>query len=98
MLNNAPEILWTTSVAPSENQVSSSLGDESVVLHLGSGMYFGLNSVAASVWNLLQRQRQTVSSIVRAIASEYEVEERECTQDIIDLIRQMNESGLVDLQ
>ncbi len=49
-----------------------------------SGVYYGLNAVGASIWNLLQQPR-TVSEIRDAILGEYEAEPQQCERDLLTL-------------
>ncbi|MEO0374625.1 hypothetical protein C1752_04998 [Acaryochloris thomasi RCC1774] len=79
-------------IAP--DQVSSELVDESVILNLKTGMYYGLNEVGASVWKLLQ-QPQAVADICDAILQEYEVDPAQCEADVFALLNDMIEAQLV---
>ena len=49
-------------VVATENQVSSDLGDETAILGLKSGVYYGLDPVGARIWSLLQEEK-TVAQI-----------------------------------
>ena len=91
----------TRSVAPdslvsaTEEQVSCDLDGEVVVLSLESGEYFGLNPVAASLWKLLQAPR-TVTQLRDALLAEYEgVGAAECEEEVLSLLEEMAELGLV---
>ena len=54
-------------VIVSRAQISCKLAEESVILHLEEGMYYGLNSVGARIWELLQEPR-TVREIQQQTA------------------------------
>ena len=43
-----------SSVVAFKEQTSSDLGGEAVILNFKSGVYYGLNPVVASIWNLIQ--------------------------------------------
>lgn len=86
----------TTVVATSE-QVSSDLAGESVILNLKTGMYFGLNEVGASIWNLLQQPR-SVQDICDHILDQYEVESDQCEQDVLRLLNELAESELIEIK
>jgi hypothetical protein len=51
------EIAKTSTVVAAKDQVSCDLAGEAVILNLKSGIYYGLNPVAARVWSLIQRAR-----------------------------------------
>jgi hypothetical protein len=83
-------------VRVSTRQISCRLADESVILHLEEGAYYGLNDVASRVWSLIQEPR-TVREIRDILLSEYEIDEGVCTQDLLDLLDQLKQRKLVDL-
>lgn len=83
-------------IVASRQQISCSLADESVILNLEDGVYYGLNSVASRVWELVQEPR-TLSEVRDRLLSEYEIEEASCTRDLVELVRQLHRWKLVDL-
>jgi hypothetical protein len=88
------EILESSVVAASTEQISSDLGGEAVILNLKSGVYHGLNEVGASVWNLIQ-QPKTVSEIKQALLEEYEVEAEQCQNDLVAVLEELFAAGLI---
>lgn len=83
-----------SAVVASEQQVSSDLGGEAVILSLADGTYYGLDAVGARVWELLQRP-STVAELRDAVLREYEVEEEQCTRDLLVLLEQMMNAHLI---
>ena len=83
-----------TRVVAGAGQVSTQLGDETVILGGSKGLYFGLNPVGARVWELLEKPTD-VRSIVTVIASEYEAPEPTIRADVLKLINEFVEHGLV---
>lgn len=81
-------------VLATPSQVSSDLGDEVVVLEMKAGAYFGLEGVAARVWQLLSEPR-TVREITQTLLEEYDVEEERCRRDVEALIERLEDRGLV---
>jgi hypothetical protein len=88
--------LQTTVVAASE-QVSTRLDDETVLLELKKGTYYGLNKVGTLVWEMLQ-QPQAIDTICAAVLNEYSVEPEICRRDVLRLIEEMKAVGLVELR
>lgn len=84
-------------IVASPQQISCSLADESVILNLEDGVYYGLNSVASRVWELVQEPR-TLSEVRDRLLFEYEIEESSCTRDLVELVRQLHRWKLVDLR
>jgi hypothetical protein len=85
-----------TQVVVSANQVSTDLDDEVAILNLESGVYYGLSNVGASVWNLIGEPK-TVGRIHEDILSEYDVAPERLYSDLIELLNQLADAGLVTL-
>lgn len=83
-------------VVASSAQVSSELQDESVILDVQSGTYYGLNDVGASIWTLIQEPK-AIANVQASIMAEYEVSAEQCEQDILTLLEQLIEIGLVNI-
>ena len=81
-------------VVVSDEQVHTSLGDEAVILGLGDGVYYGLDSVGARVWSLLAAPRR-VSEIVDAVTVEFEVSRERCERDVLALLGELAERQLI---
>lgn len=77
------------------DQVATDLADEVVVLHLASGVYYGLEGVGARVWRLL-REPTTASEIVEALLAEYDVDREECRRDVEALLERLAAERLIE--
>ncbi len=84
-------------VVVSAEQISSDLGGEAVILDLKSGVYHGLNEVGARVWNLIQ-QPKAVKDIKAALLEEYEVEPEQCDRDLMALLEELLDAGLIEVK
>jgi len=91
------EMISESIVVATENQVSTNLEDEAVILHLKDGVYFGINQVGARIWNLLQVPR-TVGEIRDVILEEYDVEPQRCEQDLLKLLKELHSKGLINIR
>lgn len=70
------------------------LNGESVILSLKNGKYYGLNSVASRIWELIQLPL-SVAEIESAILLEYEVENQVCEQAVSVFLKQMIDEELI---
>ena len=84
-------------VVATPEQVSSALVGESVILNLKTGMYYGLNPVGASIWELLQ-QPKSVDDLYQAILHEYEVEPEQCHRELLTLLDDLLAAQLIEIQ
>ena len=81
-------------VVVSDDQVSTSLGEETVILGMGDGAYYGLDAVGARVWSLLATPRR-VSEVVRAVVVEFDVTPEQCERDVLALLEDLSDRRLV---
>ena len=84
-------------IIAAKEQISSELAGEAVILNLKSGVYYGLNPVGASIWNLIQKPT-SVREIRDAILEEYNVDFDECDRDVKALLEQLQEQGMIEVQ
>lgn len=79
--------------------MSAALGDLQagvVVLSTQRNAYFGLDNVAAFLWNCLEHP-QTAEQLLQAVQTQYSVETEEAKADIETFITQLLDRGLVEV-
>jgi Coenzyme PQQ synthesis protein D (PqqD) len=84
----------TNKVTISPNAVARQVGDETVILHLGSGTYFGLDTVGARLWQLMG-EGKSLGEICDAMLEEYEVSRGDLERDITALIKDLLAQDLI---
>ena len=92
-----PAISTTATVSAVKDQVYAALDDEVVILHLKDGVYFGLNETGATVWKALERPCP-VEELKRLLLATYEVEPEQCERDLIKLLEELAEAGLIEVR
>lgn len=70
--------------------------EELVLLDFSAGEYFGLDAIGAEVWRAIDG-RADLESIAGVIASRYEVTRDVALRDVIALVTEMRDSGLVEV-
>ncbi len=79
-----------------DNQLSSEIAGEAVILDLKSGVYYGLNETGNKIWQWLQEPKQ-VKEIRNLLLQEYEVEADKCSCDLHNLLQEMLAVGLIEV-
>jgi len=92
----AGDITLTSRVRVSDAVVSRDLEGESVLLHLTSGVYFGLDPVGTRIWHLLNEPRG-LPDVLDALVDEYEVARGQCERDLLRFVGQLREKALVEV-
>ena len=62
----------SSTIEADKDQLSADLTGEAVVLNTKSGVYYGLNAVGATVWDLVGEPK-TVGGIGEALLEKYDV-------------------------
>ena len=88
------ELTLAARVAPREGVLFQQLQDEAVLLNLDSGQYFGLDPVGTRIWNLLT-EGKALQEVMSTIVAEYEVDAAQCEADLLKLLGDLEEQGLV---
>lgn len=84
-------------IAAAPGQVSSTLGEEAVILDLQRGEYYGLDEVGALIWNRIQ-QPCSVAAICAAVLEVYDVQPAECEEDVVALLAELRAAGLIEVR
>jgi hypothetical protein len=91
------KISGETIVVATQDQVSTQLEDEAVILHLKDGVYYGLNPVGARIWSLIQEPK-TVKQIRDLLLGEFEVDSRRCDDDLLKLLQELADHKLIEIR
>ena len=74
--------------------MSRVVGDETVLLDLASGMYFGVDGVAKRIWESISEGRN-LSETAEVIASEFDVDEARAQADVLEFVSDLARRGLL---
>jgi len=74
--------------------MSRLVGDETVLLDLESGIYFGLDGVGKRIWESIG-EGLTLGQIAAVIVSEYDVEPAQAQADVVEFARDLAGRGLL---
>jgi len=86
----------TSRVKIPEHVLFRDLQDELVMLELKRGAYFGLDAIGTRIWHLL-RERRSLAEVLAALVQEYEVREDQGAADLLDLVGELREHGLLEI-
>jgi len=75
----------------------SNLQEESVILNLNSERYFGLDDVGTRMFSVLTNS-DSIEAAYESLAREYDVDRHELRQDLILLVENLLEQGLVAIE
>jgi hypothetical protein len=84
-------------VVAAHEQVSCNLAGEAVILHLTSGVYYGLDAVGARIWNLIQVP-MNVNDLRDVLLEQYDVDPDRCERDLVALLEDIAAQGLIEVR
>ena len=84
-------------ISVTKEAVHCDVEDEVVILGLKDGVYYGLNPVGAFIWSLIQKPK-TVAEIRDAVLEEYDVKKEVCENDLMELLTELSDKGLVEIK
>ena len=76
--------------------MARTVGDETIILDLASGTYYGLDPVGARMWQLMS-EGNSLNSVCDSMLGEYEVTREAMEGDIRRLTEELQAKGLVSL-
>ncbi len=77
-----------TRVKHSPNATFQIVADEAILIHLNTGVYYSLNDVGTSFWNLMDGQR-TIAELAESIAVEYTAPREVVLADLLELANEL---------
>lgn len=72
------------------------VGDETVILDLAGGTYYGLDPVGARIWQLMG-EGKTLAEICDTMLDEYDVTREALEGDVVELADKLLERKLISL-
>ena len=91
------DITLDSVVKATDRQMSADLAGETVVLNYGDNVYYSLNEVGARIWALVQDSNK-VREILATLLAEYDAEPEDCRTDLLELLGELQQLGLVEIQ
>jgi hypothetical protein len=77
--------------------LSTDLDEETVLMSIDAGAYYGLEGPARSIWNSLETP-MTFSALVDRLVKEYRVEPNICAADVEKFLAEMEREGLLRVE
>jgi len=80
-----------------ENLLSTELDQETVLMSVDAGAYYGLEGPARTIWEILATPT-TFSTLVGRLVKEYQVSAETCAADVERFLREMEREGLLRVE
>ena len=87
----------TCRLSRTENLLSTQLDEETVLMSIDAGAYYGLEGPARSIWEILETP-MTFSALVDRLVEEYRVSPETCAADVERFLGEMEREGLLRVE
>jgi hypothetical protein len=76
---------------------STELDQETVLMSVDAGAYYGLEGPAQSIWQALV-EPLTLNQLMDQLVAEYEVPRETCQEDVVRFLEQLEREGLLRVE
>lgn len=76
--------------------IETEVDGELVALHVDNGTCYGFNSTATRIWAMIEQPRR-FSELKEELTREFDVDPDVCERQLVDLLRELKQDGLVEL-
>jgi hypothetical protein len=97
MLEQGDKTLLNATVVAIKDVLGCELLEEVIILNLKSGVYYGLDSLGARIWELIQKP-MLVRDVCDVILDEYDVEREKCERDLCIFLQELVVNSLVEVK
>jgi hypothetical protein len=80
-----------------EKMLSTDLDQETILMSVDAGAYFGMAGTAQTIWEKLETPL-TFSALVNELVNEFEITPEECASDLQDFLGKMEQEGLLHVE
>ena len=80
---------------PNPSVVTAALDEETVLLNVETGIYFGLDEIGTTIWSMMSSEQDS-AAIVDAIVNEYDAPREQVASDVSSFIAMLESKGLVE--
>lgn len=74
--------------------IDGEIDDNQVMMHIGRGKYFGLNSVGKRIWTLIEEPK-TIEEITEALLLEYLISPDQCKTEVTTFLEKGIECDII---
>ena len=90
-------VSFASRVTTPDGVLMRQIDNEAVILNLNSEIYFGLSAVGTRMWTMLTSQ-PAIQIAFDKLLDEYDVDPDRLRQDMLSLITELEQHGLVKLE
>ena len=90
------QIASETVIHRSDALLSNNLGDDIVMMDIEQGSYYGLENVAARIWELTE-EPVSFGSLCERLTGEYDISPEQCRQEVNTFLDDLLKRNIVEI-
>lgn len=91
---NVQKLALFSTVARTPGNIVSDMEGEKVMLSVERGKYYNLGALGGVIWDLIEHPI-SVEELVKYLLSEYEVDQKECEEEVLLFLNHLKDEELV---
>lgn len=93
-MNIKPEYYSNTKLLRNNEVLSSDVDSETILLHMESNSYYGLNDISSRIWALLSTSI-TFRQLIHILVKEYDITNENCARDTKHFLNKLASHNLL---
>ena len=77
--------------------LQSEIDGETIMMSIDNGKYYGLNTVASRIWEII-KEEPLFSELIDKLVEEYNIDKLQCEQDTKEFLDNLIENKLVKIE
>ena len=74
--------------------IHANIDDETMLMSLTNGEYYGMNKVGSAIWELLENSI-SVAELIEKLSTMYEISVQQCEQDITPFLSNLQDKDII---
>ena len=92
-----PKLTSDAVISQGEDQVSTVVDGETVLMNVGNGKYYQLDDIGSRVWALIETPK-AVGAVCSQLVQEFDVEPATCETDVLTLLDRLLAHNLIRVE
>ncbi len=77
--------------------LQSEIDGETIMMSIDNGKYYGLNTVASRIWEIV-KEEPVFSEIIEKLLNEYDIDKQQCESETKEFLNNLYENKLVKFE
>lgn len=77
--------------------IHANIDDETMLMSITNGEYYGMNSVGSTIWELLEKSI-SVEELIKKLTTKYGIDTHQCEKDITVFLNDLLHNGIVNIK